>query len=189
MENQDLYDKYCLGEHWKNHPTVYAEDFSAFLLSQGIRPLVIDIGCGTGRDVRVFAKYFPVIGIDKDPRAVISARLDHSSLGFHFGDVEALEIERAIFGACFMINVIHYVDQAKAFKEIFRILKAGGYLFIHFNLEIVAYDGRLDYHQDEEAIVKLISPFRIARRKVFERFDAQPTAHTHKILELILQKI
>ena len=86
-----------------------------------------------------------------------------------------------------MINVIHYTNQKKVLNEIFRVLKVNGYAFIYFNIEIKD-ENDIDYHQDEKEILDLISNFKIIEKNVFTRTDAIPKIHTHKIMELILQK-
>lgn len=65
MEQQQLFDKYKEGKHWENHPTEYAERYSAFLKKQSFSGLLVDVGCGNGRDVAVFQRNgFNVIGVD-----------------------------------------------------------------------------------------------------------------------------
>ena len=56
MQEQQLYDKYSEGKHWENHPIIYAERFSDFLKQKNFQGLIIDFGCGTGRDVDFFSK-------------------------------------------------------------------------------------------------------------------------------------
>lgn len=189
MQNIDLYEKYKNGRHWENHPTIYAEDFSNFLKKINFKELIVDIGCGNGRDIHVFSKHgFLVQGIDISEEEIILAKQNSPKLHFRIGDVENLNFQDESVGAFFMINVIHYVNKKKSINEIFRSLKSGGYLFIHFNLEIKDKAGNVDYEDSEKNILNLVSDFRIINKKIFERTDKNPFEHKHKILQLILQK-
>ncbi len=189
MEEQQLFDKYQEGRHWENHPTVYAERYAAFLKKQDFEGLLIDVGCGNGRDVAVFQENgFNTLGIDYSPKEVAIARSKYPNSKFEVQNVETLNFEKNSVGAYFMINVIHYVKKQKGLEELLRTLKPLGYLFIHFNLEIIDETGNIDYHQDKDEISKLISKFKIVKQRAFERVDTVPKKHTHNILEFILQK-
>lgn len=190
MESQQLYDKYLLGKHWENHPTIYAEHFSKFLKKSKFSGLIVDTGCGNGRDTEVFAKEgFQVLGIDYSSKEITKAKKKNPKLKFEVQDVEKLNLHDSSVNAFFMINVIHYVKKKEAIQEILRTLKKGGYFFIHFNLSIIDKNGRTDYVHKEDEILKLVSPFKIIKEGIFERVDTIPIEHTHKIMELILQKI
>ena len=88
-----------------------------------------------------------------------------------------------------MINVIHYVDAKKAIGEAYRCLSPLGYLFIHFNLEIIDKDGNVDYRTDLQDVPSLMSKFRPLHQKIFLRIDKEPIEHNHRILEMIVQKV
>lgn len=189
MKNETLYDKYLAGRHWELHPTIYAEQFCEFLIGKEFDGKLVDLGCSTGRDVQVFSQNrFEAVGIDYAESDIAIARERYSNCCFEVMNVEQLSFLEKSVGAFFMINVIHYVDQEKAFHEILRTLKSGGFLFIHFNLSITDEGGNIDYQQDEPSIFKNIALFHVVHEKRFERQDTIPKLHTHEILELILQK-
>ena len=147
------------------------------------------MGCGSGRDLRIFADAgFQTLGLDISEEVISEAKNNQSDLRFELGDAEKLNLEDNSVSAVFMINVIHYVAKDKAIREILRVLKLGGFLFIHFNLSIIDSDGNIDYSQDEEDVRKLISSFEIIGERKFERIDSIPKEHEHQILELILKK-
>ena len=69
MRSEKLYQKYADGRHWEKHPTLYAETFAEFLKSVNFEGLVVDVGCGNGRDVDVFSKLgFNVLGVDNSKK-------------------------------------------------------------------------------------------------------------------------
>lgn len=189
MKNVVLFEKYRAGRHWERHPTAYAERFAEFLTSVSFNQLLVDLGCGTGRDVKVFhERGFDVIGIDNSADEIKRAKKACPSCRFEIQDIEHLSFPDESVGAFFMINVIHYVDQRTAVREVFRTLRKGGLMFIHFNLQIVDEDGDVDYEQKRSDIDELISPFEIVEKRMVRRADSAPKKHTHTILELILRK-
>ena len=190
MQSKSLYQKYSDGRHWEKHPTRYAESFAEFLRKHNFDGLLVDVGCGNGRDVEVFSKLgFNSLGIDNVSKEIDDNKKRFPELKFDVQNAKNLEFEENSVGAFFMINVIHYVHKEKAIQEILRALKPNGYFFIHFNIDIIDKDGKVDYHHDQEDILKLVSKFKILQKNIFERVDHQPVEHKHKIIELILQKI
>lgn len=189
MENRPLYKKYLKGRHWEQHPTVYAERFADFLKAWGFKGRLVDIGCGTGRDVKVFKEQgFDVQGVDYSESEISQAQQKYADCSFDIQNVEELNFEDESVDGYFMINVIHYVDQERAFGEIHRTLKNDGYMFIQFNLKIIDKEGNTDYSQLESEIEELFEGFDVVERNVTERVDKTPVEHTHTILEVILQK-
>jgi len=189
MQSIKLYQKYADCRHWEKHPTLYAESFAEFLKKQNFEGLIVDVGCGIGRDVNVFNKLgFNALGVDNSKKEIENCKKKFPELRFGIQNAENLEFENNSIDAFFMINVIHYVQKDKAIQEIFRTLKPHGYFFIHFNIDIIDKDGNIDYHHDQEDILKLVSKFKILHKRILERADYQPLEHKHKIMELILQK-
>lgn len=189
MEEQQLYEKYLNGRHWENHPTLYAEKFLDFLKENKFKGLLVDIGCGDGRDTNFFFKKgIKVIGIDYSEDEINNAKKKFPETNFEIQNAEHLQFKNDSIDAFFMINVIHYIDKRKALDEIMRTLKSKGYFFIHFNMKITDGKGNLDYKHAEEDIKELISGFKVISSNVFTRKDCEPFEHNHKIMELILQK-
>lgn len=189
MESKSLYQKYANGRHWEKHPIIYAKNFASFLKSANFKGLIVDIGCGNGRDVDIFSKLgFNSLGVDISKEEVISNKKEFPALMFDVQDVEKLKFKEDSIDAFFMINVIHYVNKEIAIQEIFRTLKPKGYFFVHFNIEIVDKTRKVDYYHNPKDVLKLVSRFKIIQQKLFERVDSQPIEHKHKIMELILQK-
>jgi SAM-dependent methyltransferase len=191
MNNQNLFDKYRDGNHWENHRTIYAEYFANFLKEKHKENIsskvIVDLGCGNGRDVNVFYNISPlVVGID-----ILDAEKRYNRLGFRVENIERLTFPFETIDAYFCINVMHYVDAPKVLREIYRTLHPGGYAFIHFNLLIIDQDYLIDYHQKKSDVYKLVKHFEIfeiVEEKIFLRDDALPTPHTHHIMQVILKK-
>lgn len=189
MYEQQLFDKYFEGKHWKQHPTTYAASYAQFLSSQNFSGLLVDVGCGNGRDVAFFHQAgFKVAGIDYSLSEINTARDSQPRCSFLVANCEEIPFRDQAIGAYFMINVIHYVDPRQTLAELHRTLQKEGYLFVHFNLDITDEDGKQDYHQEEDDINSLIFDYRLVGRQTFQRVDTLPKPNTHTILELILQK-
>ena len=114
MEEKPLFDKYQEGRHWENHPTVYAETYIAFLKEEDFDDLLVDVGCGDGRDVAVFQQNgINVLGVDYSPEEIDNAKSKHPNLRFEVQNAEALDFDDNSVGAYFAINVIHYGPSVK----------------------------------------------------------------------------
>jgi ubiquinone/menaquinone biosynthesis C-methylase UbiE len=95
---------------------------------------VLDVGCGTGGDVRAIAGRFPgvsVLGIDASEEKVREARA--LSLGlprpvdFRVGDACALAFDDETFDASRADRVLHHlVDPRRALLEMARVTRSGG---------------------------------------------------------------
>lgn len=97
---------------------------------------VVDLGSGAGNDVFIArASVGPagrVIGVDMTPEMIAKARENAARRGFdnvefRQGEIEALPVESASADVVVSNCVLNLVpDKAKAFAEIFRVLKPGG---------------------------------------------------------------
>ncbi|MDP4270498.1 MAG: arsenite methyltransferase [Bacteroidota bacterium] len=101
---------------------------------------VVDLGSGAGNDCFVARALTGdsgrVIGIDMTEAMIEKARRNTQKLGytnveFHLGDIEELPLPNDIADVIVSNCVLNLVpDKAKAFAEIYRILKPGGHLSV-----------------------------------------------------------
>lgn len=194
MKNKQLFTKYKEGRHWEKHSISYVDRFYKFLQKKipnfHYKHSIIDLGCGNGSDIFRLRNYWGVtaIGFDNDYETIRRAEEQTGFDCFYHRNIEQLLSEDNTSSAYFCINVMHYVDQKKVLREIYRTLRPLGYVFIHFNLLIFDENFAIDYHQKKSDVYELIKDFTIAQEKVFVRKDKEPYPHTHHILEVILQK-
>jgi cyclopropane fatty-acyl-phospholipid synthase-like methyltransferase len=100
---------------------------------------VLDLGCGSGRHIVYLAKNgFSVFGLDNSPEGLAIANKwlneEGVSADLQLHDMIApLPYETDFFDAVISVQVIHHGKMAtirKVIKEIERVLKKGGYIFI-----------------------------------------------------------
>jgi arsenite methyltransferase len=110
---------------------------------------VIDLGSGAGNDVFVartlVGENGKVIGIDMTDAMIEKARANNDKLGFNnvefrLGDIEKLPVTSGKADVIVSNCVLNLVpNKAKAFTEMFRVLKTGG----HFSVSDVVVSGNL----------------------------------------------
>ncbi len=109
-----------------------ARSFELLTLAEGDQ--VLDVGCGTGEDVRAIAglvRGVSVIGIDWTEDKVREARAQTLGLprpvDFRVADAYALPFEDRTFDACRADRVFHHLtDPPKALAEMARVTRGGG---------------------------------------------------------------
>lgn len=98
------------------------------------KPRGLDVGCGLGWYMeRMTNLSYPTVGFDL---SIEQARLAHSrAQGVAVADALALPFADQTFDFAYSINVLHHLPsrevQQKAFEEIARVLKPGGWFFLH----------------------------------------------------------
>lgn len=111
--------------------------------------IVLDLGSGAGNDVFVARSLVgdsgKVIGVDMTEEMIEKARQNQAKLGyqnveFRFGDIENLPVvdkEVDVIVSNCVLNLVP--DKARAFKEMYRVLKPGG----HFCVSDIVLNGEL----------------------------------------------
>jgi SAM-dependent methyltransferase len=131
---------------------------------------IFDIGCGAGFWLEIYKKYgFPktrIHGLDLAPAN--AKNLSEQGYDVRAGNAMEMEFEDSIADYTVSSGVIHHTpDSLKAFKEIVRITKPGGRIFINvynfYNpyfwiVHKMTYPLRLFYWHVSEKIVDVIFP-------------------------------
>jgi SAM-dependent methyltransferase len=103
------------------------------------RPLVwVDVGSGTGRVTPTLASAFggPVYGVEPSDkmRAQAVARAAHPAVTYGAGSAEHIPLPAASCDAALLFYVWHHVEDHKAAaRELYRVVKPGGTVFVQAN--------------------------------------------------------
>ena len=107
-------------------------------LSDGRRPVVLDIGCGPGDLAALLAERLAearIVGLDVSPGMVEVARRRETAGGrlrFEEGDVAGLEFETgSIDLVVSTLSLHHWPDPGAGFAEIGRVLRPGGTALVY----------------------------------------------------------
>jgi ubiquinone/menaquinone biosynthesis C-methylase UbiE len=136
---------------------------------------MIDLGCGTGIQCYYYHKHFPqleqIVGLDISSAAIDIANERHSAknVTYKVGDFHNIPYSDDTFDFVYSRFATHYSDDMpRAMREIARITKPGGYIFIHVVhplFELFNKPSR-DYHKHEEATFKPIAKTSIQMEHV-----------------------
>ena len=93
---------------------------------------VLDVGCGTGANLLVFAQHFKCIpaGVDSSEGMLAEARRKLPDADLRHGVAERLPFEDTSFDGAWMSLVVHLLDRPRAFAEARRVLVDGGRLIV-----------------------------------------------------------
>lgn len=119
-------------------------------------PLVADLGCGPGYEARHLASCgLAVRGVDLSPAMVDEARRRHAGvagLAFEVGSLLALPFaDGSLAGAAAFYSIIHLPPEARAtaYREIARVVRAGGVVLASFHVSSMEYRPGMRRHLDE----------------------------------------
>ena len=91
---------------------------------------ILDIGCGTGKNLEEFSEFGKTFGIDTSVHAIKFCKEKRGLKNLTFGSAEKTGFEKEQFDLVSMLDVLEHTDDARALKETFRILKKSGYFLI-----------------------------------------------------------
>jgi len=97
---------------------------------------LLDLGCGTGELERFIFSYFPkasVCGVDPSHDCIKEVKYKNKKGHFLVGDSSNIPFKSKYFNAVLLSCVFHHIPVDKregTLKEIHRVLKKGGWLFI-----------------------------------------------------------
>jgi ubiquinone/menaquinone biosynthesis C-methylase UbiE len=149
-----LYDATFVAEKYHSSRALTSADMSRWVhlvqesLPRAANPVLIDLGCGTGRFTVPLAEQLgvSVIGVDPSQKMLREAAHNTSSADIEYreGSAEAIPLRANAAALIFMSNAIHHVKSFdQALREIRRVLQSLGTVFIrnysHENLASLHY--------------------------------------------------
>jgi SAM-dependent methyltransferase len=92
--------------------------------------VAVDVGCGVGSNYPVLASSAQrVIGLDISPEALAQLKVQYSETVL--ASVEKIPLPDASADIVLCADVLEHVDDVASVREIYRILKPGGHLFVN----------------------------------------------------------
>jgi SAM-dependent methyltransferase len=130
MESYLYQDLYALEDtHWwhRNKRRLVIALFNHYRLNKKIR--IIDVGCGTGKNVETFASLGESWGLDVSQRAIAYCR-KRGLTRIKRGTAQKTELPSSFFDGITLLDVLEHTDDRKTMAEMQRILKPGGIIVI-----------------------------------------------------------
>lgn len=96
------------------------------------RLLGLEIGCGTGVYTHHFAEFnkIEIVGMDLSENMLKIAKAKYPHIRFEQDNIEDLKYEDSMFDFCVGFNIVHHFPyKTKLFRNIARVLKAGGIFY------------------------------------------------------------
>ncbi|MEK7616910.1 MAG: class I SAM-dependent methyltransferase [Patescibacteria group bacterium] len=97
--------------------------------AKGNRIKILDVGCGTGRNMEEFKKLGDVWGLDSSLIALNYCR-KRGLKNLKLGSAENTSLETSSFDVVTLLDVLEHTDDNKTLKEMARILKRNGILIL-----------------------------------------------------------
>ena len=93
------------------------------------QPRILDVGCGTGANLEMLAQFGAAEGVDVSPEALAFCRA-RGLQNVRQSQAERLPYEDNSFDIVTGLDVVeHLDDDVGGLREMFRVLRPGGYLF------------------------------------------------------------
>ncbi|MGH1566059.1 MAG: class I SAM-dependent methyltransferase [Nitrosopumilus sp.] len=122
--NKEFWDKYTEGNE-----TRYNEEFSKFTrdLATSLRcTSILEIGCGTGIDLRLFPDTFQIYGIDLNDNALDIAKEKLPIGNFRKGTITDLPYEDSSIDFVFTHQLLNYLDEEALEKGVAEMHRVAG---------------------------------------------------------------
>ena len=120
--DNDFWDKYA-----RENESRYNKEFAKFIKDLAISlrcTSVLEIGCGTGIDLRLFPENVTVFGVDLNDLALDMAKKENPSIDFKKGSITDLPFEDSSVDFIFthkFLNCLNDEDLKKGVDEMYRV--------------------------------------------------------------------
>lgn len=127
----DLYEDMYKTEdtHWWHKAK---RRFVGFLISRHIKKeniKILDVGCGTGKNMEELSKKGEVWGVDISQEALLFCK-KRNLMNVKQGEAEHLPFQKGTFDVVCVLDVLEHVDDSVSIGEVGRVLNNDGYIII-----------------------------------------------------------
>lgn len=179
------------------HPKKQIDAFIGYLPRQAE---ILDLGCGPGRDAKIFAELgFAVTGIDLSPKMIELAKETVANAKFQVMDFSRMEFSKNHFDGIWASAAFLHAPKSnisQIFRNIHSLLKLEGIFYLSLKQgkgEILEQDARYGNVPkfwsffDKDEIVDLLeqADFEILQSSVV---DKNSSYHTHEMIHLFCKK-
>lgn len=153
---------------------------------------IIDIGCGTGKNVEAFSSYGEVWGLDNSEEALKYCKKYRRLKNVKKGDAERTNLPSNSFELVTLLDVLEHTNDVKTLKEMHRVLKNEGLLLITVPAYqwmwgqwdvILHHKRRYTKKRLESMLIK--SDFEIVASSYFQSFLVLPVYFFRKLKTLL----
>lgn len=180
------------------HPKEEAQKFMQALPALA---KIIDIGCGPGRDAKVFTEYgFDVTGIDYSPKMIEAAKQNAPKATFYVMDIESFAFSSNYFdGAWANCALLHIPKRniPQVLEKIHASLKTKGSFYLSVKQSSVEESfepdlryGKLRKHWTFFEPEELVTLLKLAKFRILDVIIANKSYdyHTHPMIKIFAQK-
>ncbi|MBS0656323.1 MAG: class I SAM-dependent methyltransferase [Verrucomicrobia bacterium] len=199
-KTRDSYDS-SASEYAANVAHLHPEkEGAAFIQALPNGGVILDLGCGSGRDAKIFSEMgLQVIGIDNAEQMIHIARQTAPKATFYTMDLEELDFLKASFDGIWANCSLVHVQKKKIpplLSHLHQLLKPNGILFIAVKKgtgEVVEKDRRYGglekfwsyFEQDELENLLKTADFRVAN---IVQAEPKHEHETHTMLKTFAKK-
>ena len=182
------YDKEFWDKYAKENESRYNEAFAKFIRDLAISlrcTSVLEIGCGTGVDLRLFPETFEVHGVDMNDLAIEMAKENNPTFDFRKGSITNLPFENSSVDFLFthkFLNCLADADLDKGISEMYRVSRK-------YIVNCEMYDKlerRIDDIFSSRNMLKRWSDYKV---KIISDVDMHEDIEPEKIRFTLLKKI
>ena len=183
-----VYDKDFWDNYARENESRYNEEFAKFIkdLAISLRCVsVLEIGCGTGVDLRLFPENLTVFGVDLNNLALDMAKKQNSFIDFKKGSITDLPFEDSSVDFIFthkFLNCLSDADIEKGVSEMYRVSR-------RYIVNCEAYDeseSKIDDVFRKRNMLKRWSNYKV---KIISDVDMHEDIEPEKIRFTLLKKL
>lgn len=152
--------------------------------------LILDLGCGPGRDLKYFNQKYKAIGIEPSKTLAAFAR-DYSGAEVIETDIQSFETDLKFDGiwACAILLHLKSSELSSVFKKLTQMIKPNGIIYTSFKYGDFEGERNGRYFTDltEESVVSYLKESGLVVKKFWVTEDIRLGRNNEKWLNILIQ--